>query len=159
MKLPTANKGGDAPQVEDGITLVRFDDILLKAHPDWAGTDAFGKADDGQRYHFVATLLDEDGKVLYGEDDPEPIVLEAMTRTATGEKSNFAKHLKGILTAKEFILWQNATEDEPFDGEVVKGRILLAEVSHNKKDWPQIEQFLGQPKKAPKAAAATAEAE
>lgn len=159
MKLPTANKGGDAPDVEEGLNRVRFDDLILKQHPDWAGTDNFGNADSGERYHFLCTLLDEEKKVVYDAETGDPITIEALTRTATGAKSNFAKHLKGILTAAEFAQWENATEDEPFDGSVMQGRILLVMVEKNKKDWPFIAQFLGQPKKGKAAAAATDEAE
>jgi len=147
MQLPTANQGGDYPQVEDGLTLARFDDLILRDHPDWAGPDKFGHDDTGQRYHFCFTLVDEDTRqAVYVEDDP--LELEALTRTATGEKSNFAAILKGILTATEFAAWQ---ANEPFDGEKMKGRIVTVEVGHSTKGYPQIKQTLGQPKGKGKA--------
>lgn len=142
MQLPKSNKGGTAPEVEAGLAIVRLDDIVLRDHPDWAGTDNFGNADDGKRYHFLTTLLDEDRAVVYA--DGEPIELEAMTRTATGKKSNFRAHMEGILTAAEFAAW-DADQPLPEDAKVgpVQGRILNAKVGHNKNDWPLIEDFVG----------------
>lgn len=142
MTLPTANSGGDAPEVEDGLALLRFDDLVLKEHPDWAGTDKFGKADDGRRFHFLFTLLDEGREVVYTEDG-DPIDLEALTRTATGEKSNFAAIMSGILTAQEFAAWQAATADEPFDGSAAQGRIVNGKIAHNKRGWPYVESVIG----------------
>lgn len=147
--LPTANKGGDAPKVEDGLAVLRFDDLLLKPHEDWAGTDKFGKADDGNRYHFLFTLMSPDGKAVQyaaigepGEGDP--IELEALTRTATGEKSNFAAILGGILTASEMAAWQAATEDDPWTGgAAVQGRLVNAKIAHNKREWPFVEAVIG----------------
>ena len=140
--LPTANAGGDAPEVDDGLALLRFDDLILKDHPDWAGTDKFGKADSGQRFHFIFTLMDEDRAVVYTEDG-DPIELEALTRTATGEKSNFAAIMSGVLTPQEFAAWQAATEDEPFDASAAKGRIVNGKIAHNKRNWPFVEAVIG----------------
>jgi len=142
ITLPTANQGGDAPKFEDGLALARFDDLLQKSHPDWAGTDQYGHADDGERFHFVFTMLDEDRAVVYDEGE-DPIVLEATTRLATGAKSNFAAVLKGILTAAEFALWE---ANEGFDGAALAGRIVNVTVAHSKKGWPFIEATHGQPK-------------
>lgn len=142
FNLPTANQGGTAPEVEDGLTLARFDNLVQKSHPDWAGTDSYGKPDDGERFHFIFTLLDEGRQVLY-DDGGDPIELEATTRTATGQKSNFAAILKGILTPQEFTLWE---ANQPFDAESLPGRIVNVTVAHNKKGWPHIEATHGQPK-------------
>lgn len=142
MTLPTANAGGDAPEVEDGLALLRFDDLVLKEHPDWAGTDKFGKADDGRRFHFLFTLLGEDREVVYSEDG-DPIDLEALTRTATGEKSNFAAIMSGILTPQEFAAWQAATADDPFDGSAAQGRVVNGKIAHNKRGWPYVESVIG----------------
>lgn len=155
FNLPQANQGGSAPEIEAGLTPLRFDDLLLKPHDDWAGVDKFGHDDDGQRYHFCFTALDEEGKVLYDPNsEGDPIELEILTRTATGEKSNFAKTLKGILTAAEFTAWQ---ANEPFDGEGIKGRKVMGMVEHNKKGWPNITAVL--PAKMSKAEKAAALAE
>lgn len=147
FNLPVANKGGNAPQVEDGLALLRFDDLVLREHEDWAGTDSFGKPDDGRRFHFVFTVLDEDQAVVY--QDGDPVEIEATTRTATGEKSNFAAIMSGLLTPQEFAAWQAATEDDPFDGSALPGRIVNAKIAHNKKGWPQVESVIGiaKPKK------------
>ncbi len=146
FNLPAANRGGNVPTVEDGLAVVRFDDLVLKEHVAWAGTDKFGKEDSGERYHFMFTLADEAHDILYSEDG-DPIELEALTRTATGEKSNFAALMQGILTAQEFAAWQAATETEPFDGSAAQGRFLNVKIAHNKKDWPFVESVIGIAKK------------
>jgi hypothetical protein len=143
--LPTYNTGGNAPEVEDGLALWRFDDLVLKAHPDWATeSDKFGKPDDGQRYHFIGTLVDEDGAVIYDPNsEGDPIELEAVTRTATGEKSNFFAMMSGLLTAKELAAYQAATPDDPFDGSALPGRVYNIKVGHSSKKWPLVEQIIG----------------
>jgi hypothetical protein len=141
FNLPSKNSGAGAPPVDDGLGLARFDDLQLKAHDDWAGIDKFQREDDGQRYHFMFTLVDEKHQVVYHEEDP--IEIEAMTRTATGEKSNFYALLSGLLTPKELVLYDEATEAEPFDASDLPGRVYNVKVSHNKKGWPFIEQVIG----------------
>lgn len=142
--LPTFNTGAGAPEVEDGLALWRFDDLLLKEHPDWAGTDKFGKEDDGKRYHFVGTLMASKTEVAYDPNsEGDPIELEATTRTATGEKSNFFAYMSGLLTAKELAAYQAATADDPFDGSALPGRIYNVKIAHNKKGWPFIETIIG----------------
>lgn len=157
FNLPTFNTGAGAPEVEDGLAIVRFDDLKLREHEDWAGTDKFGNEDDGRRFHFMTTLVDEDFAVVYQDEDP--IDLEAVTRTATGEKSNFFAHLTGLLTAKELAAYQAATEDDPFDGSVIMGRYYNVKIAHNKKGWPFIESFIGIAKAAGKAGAKKTKAE
>lgn len=141
MQLPKANKGGTAPAVDDGLAIVRLDDIVERAHPDWAGTDNYGNADDGARYHFLGTLVDGDRAVVYAEG--EPIELEAMTRMATGKKSNFREHMEGILTPAEFAAWDAdvALPEDPKFGPV-QGRFVNVKVEHNKNGWPLIGQFI-----------------
>lgn len=142
--IPTANAGGDAPEVEDGLALVRFDDLELRNHEDWAGTDKFGKADNGDRFHFLFTLMASPTEVAYDPaSEGDPIELEALTRTATGERSNFAALMGGILTPQEFAAWQAATKDNPFDGSATKGRLLNAKIAHNKRGWPYVESIIG----------------
>jgi hypothetical protein len=151
--LPTFNTGAGAPEVEDGLALARFDDLVLKEHPDWAGTDKFGKADDGNRFHFLFTLVDEDHAVVYDpESEGDPIELEALTRTATGEKSNFFAIMSGLLTAKELAAYQAATADDPFDGSELPGRVYNVKIAHNKRGWPFIEDVISvaKPPKASK---------
>lgn len=146
FNLPSYNTGAGAPPVEDGLGLARFDDLILKAHEDWAGTDKFGKEDDGQRYHFVFTALDDgDQSVLYHEGDP--IEVEALTRTATGEKSNFFSILSGLLTPQELAAYQAATPDQPFDGSALPGRVVHVKYAHNKNGWPFVEQVISVAKK------------
>lgn len=149
LNLPTANAGGDIPKVDDGLALLRFDDIVLEEHPDWAGTDKFGKADDGRRFKFLFTLLDDDQNVVYqDEEDPDSeTVVDAMTRTATGEKSNFAALLGGILTPAEFEAWKTATADNPFDASAAQGRVVNGKIAHNKKGYPFVEAVIGIAKK------------
>jgi hypothetical protein len=141
--LPTANAGGDAPEVDDGLALLRFDDLVLTDHPDWAGTDNYGKPDSGQRFHFVFTLLVPTTREVVYKEDGDPIELEALTRTATGERSNFAALMSGLLTPQEFAAWQVATDEAPFDASAAQGRIVNAKVAHNKKGWPFVEEVIG----------------
>lgn len=141
--LPTKN-AGSAPEVEDGLALWRFDDLKLKEHPDWAGTDKFGKDDDGNRYHFEGTLVDEDHAVIYDpKSEGDPIELESTTRTATGERSNFYANIEGLLTPQELAAYNAATPEEPFDASGLPGRVYNVKIAHNKNGWPYIEQIIG----------------
>ena len=147
FNLPVAKKGAGAPEIDDGLALWRFDDLVLKPHPDWAGVDQFGKDDDGQRFHFIGTVVEPDGSTVYsvvgGDNTGDPLELEAMTRTATGEKSNFRAILSGILTPAELTAWDGATEEEPFDGSAAQGRVINVKVAHNKSKWPYIGATIG----------------
>jgi hypothetical protein len=143
------NQGGGAPEVEDGITPLRFDDIVLKPHPDWAGTDKFGKNDTGERYHFLFTVLEatpDKGVYAIVEQGPDsenagdPLALDSLTRTSTGEKSNFYALVEGILTPAELGAFKSGS---PFDMEAVKGRVINGMVAHNEKGWPTVKQTLG----------------
>ena len=144
FNLPVAKKGAGAPNIKDGLALLRFEDLRLREHPDWAGTDQFGNEDDGQRFHFMFAFS-ADGKtkeVVYNEDgDPE--IVEATTRTATGKKSNFRAILSGILTPAELAAWDAQTEEKPADFSAVPGRWLHAKIVHNKSDWPQVDSIVG----------------
>jgi hypothetical protein len=165
MFIPTANQGsGDIPEIEDGFYVFRFEDIEQREHPDWAtDKDAFGKPDDGTRFHFVATVLDEDlNPVLNGagEDPDDTMKLELVTRTSTGaEKSNFSlKGMKGICTPVEYQKW--SINDPSFDGSKLAKRLVRGRVEHSKKGWPLIAEFLmpyETKKVKPVAAAAAAE--
>lgn len=153
MNIPApTSSAGSVPEIEDGLVVVRFNDIYQKDHPDWAtDKDKFGHADDGSRFHFNATILDAERKpvllvdVKEDVDDPtEEFNLEAMTRNLSShEKSNSYALLKGILTPAEFALWVGSTKDNPADLSAVGGREVNAQISHNTKGWPQIEAFLG----------------
>lgn len=140
FNLPKANAGADMPEIEDGLKPALFIDLIQKSHPDWATkegeTDRFGKVDDGERYHFVFVLVADDESVLY--DGGDPLEVEAVTNTSTGEKSNFAKILSGILTKTELAAWQN---DEPFDGEKLIRRPVTVNIAHGKdgKGWPKVD--------------------
>jgi hypothetical protein len=142
FNLPTANSGAGAPQVDDGLALLRFDDLVLREHADWAGTDSFGKDDDGRRYHFIFTVGTDKREVVYGPDG-DPVELEATTRTATGERSNFRAILAGVLTPQELAAWEAATAEDPFDGSAAQGRWVNGKIAHNKKGWPFVEQVIG----------------
>lgn len=158
MNIPApTSSAGTAPEIEDGLYVARFNDIYHQVHEDWATErDKFGKADDGGRFHFNVTILDEDREPVMLEDAESPddtLDLEALTRNMSShEKSNSYAHLKGILTAAEFAMWLESTPENPADLSNVGGREVNVQVSHNAKGWPQIEAFLG-PAKAlkPKA--------
>lgn len=160
MNIPApTSSAGSAPEIEDGLYVVRFNDIYHKVHEDWAQErDKFGHADDGGRFHFNATVLDDERKpvllvdVKPDADDPtEEFQLEALTRNMSShEKATAYALLKGILTPVEFQLWLASTPENPADLSAVEGREVNAQVSHSSKGWPQIEAFLGpaKPRKA-----------
>ena len=145
--LPPKNTGAGAPEVEDGLALARFDDLQLREHEKWAGTDQYGNADDGRRYHFLFTLVDDAHEVMY--QDGDPIELESLTRTATGERSNFYANITGLLDAKELAAYNAATADDPWDGSSLPGTVYNVKIAHNKGGWPFVEQIIGKAK-APK---------
>lgn len=157
MNIPAPTRGGGAiPDIADDIYVARFDDIVLREHPDWAQPkDKFGKEDDGMRFHFLFTMLDEDRQPVLladvkedAEDPTEEFVLEAMTRNMSShEKSNAYALLKGILTPAEFIAWAEQTPDNPPDFSAVAKREVNVQVAHNDKGWPQIKATLGPAKK------------
>jgi len=146
--LPAPTKGGDAPSVEDGLAVARFDDILARHVPDFVTEkDNYGKPDDGNRIDFQFTLMVQEDKgyaVAYTEGG-DPIELrqgKACKPGATGEKSNFRMYLAGILTPQELAAWEASTEDAPFDGSAIKGRLVHVKIAHNKRDWPEVEQVI-----------------
>jgi hypothetical protein len=141
-----------APQIEAGLYIARFNDIYYKVHEDWAQEkDKFGHADDGGRFHFSFTILDDNRDPVIREDAEDPdqtLDLEAMTRNMSShEKANSHALLKGILTAAEFAAWLASTTEEPADLSSVANRAVNVQVSHNTKGWPQIEATLGPAKK------------
>lgn len=141
--FPTANSASTAPEVEDGLALARFEDLKLVDHPDWAGTDQYGNADDGRRYHFVFALVDEKGEPIYDVNSGDPVELERLTRTATGKRSKFREVMEGLLTPAEFTQFLAATADNPFNGEKVKGRVYNIKVGHSASGWPNVEDVIG----------------
>jgi hypothetical protein len=156
MNIPAPSSGSSTPpKIEDGLAVARFNDIYFKDHPDWAvDKDKFGHKDDGGRFHFNATVLDDQRQpILLSEvlppeaniEDPTlEFDLEAMTRNMSShEKSSAYAHLKGILTPQEFQQWQQSTAENPADLSAVANREVNIKVSHNTKGWPQIEAFLG----------------
>lgn len=158
MNIPApTSAAGSAPEIEDGLYVARFNDIYHKVHEDWAQErDKFGKADDGGRFHFNFTILDEDRNPVVPENAEDPddtLDLEALTRNMSShEKATSFALLKGILTPVEFQLWLASTAEAPADLSAVGGREVNVQVSHNSKGWPQIEATLGpaKPKKAGK---------
>lgn len=146
FNIPGPGSGAGAPDVEDGLAVVRFDDIRERHVPAFVtDKDNFGKPDDGNRLDFMFTLLTEDGEVAYG-DDGDPIELrqaKACKPGSTGPKSNFREYLSGILTPKEMAAWEASTPDDPFDGSAIPGRKLNVKISHNGRGWPEVETVIG----------------
>ena len=147
IPAPTSS-AGTAPEIEDGLYVARFNDIYHKVHEDWAQErDKFGKVDDGGRFHFNVTILDDERKpvILPEAEGPDDTMdLEALTRNMSShEKADAQKHLRGILTAGEFAAWLASTVENPADLSAAANREVNVQVSHNTKGWPQIEAFLG----------------
>jgi len=171
MNIPNNQAGtGNPPQIEDGVYPVRFEDIETRVVEAFkTDKDKFGHPDDGTRYDFVCTILDDDrdpvllADVQEGIEDPdEEFVIKRTAKSVKtfsgGEKSNSYYYLKGILSSVEMSLFQASGKgDEQADAmwaaaaEKLAGRILMMQVSHNDKGWPQIEAFVG-PAKPLKAA-------
>jgi len=149
MNIPApTSSASSAPQIEDGLYVARFNDIYYRVHEDWAQPkDKFGHADDGGRFHFNFTVLDDERQPVLREDAEDPdqtLDLEAMTRNMSShEKANSFALLKGILTPAEFAAWIASTPENPADLSGVAGREVNVQVSHNSKGWPQIEATLG----------------
>lgn len=139
--------GAGAPDVADGLQKGVFVGISEESHPDWAGTDKFGKEDTGDRWRFAFNLVDEDGDILYEEGDP--IEVDALTRTTVGKKSAAYAILKGIMTAAELAI---VDAQEPFDGTTLEGRKVMVVIEHNDKGWPKVVQVVAMPVSAKKAA-------
>lgn len=151
IPAPTAS-GGTPPEIEDGLAIIRFNDLYYKVHEDWAQEkDKFGHPDDGGRFHFNGTVLNEDREPVLlmdvkedVEDPTETFDLEALTRNlSSNEKAKSYQYLKGILTPVEFQMWLASTPEAPADLSAVGGREVNVQISHNAKGWPQIEAFLG----------------
>jgi len=149
MNIPApTSSAGTAPEIEDDLYVARFNDIYYKVHEDWAQEkDKFGKPDDGGRYHFNFTILDEDRNPVIlpdAEDPTETLDLEVMTRNMSShEKATSYAVMKGILTPVEFQLWLASTQESPADLSKVANREVNVRVGHNTKGWPQIEDTLG----------------
>lgn len=149
MNIPApTSSAGSAPVIEDGLFVASFNDIWHKVHEAWATPkDAFGKPDDGGRFHFGFTILDDERNPVVKEDADSPddtLDLEAMTRNMSShEKANSHAILKGILTPVEFQQWVASTPDSPADLSAVAGRHVNVQVAHNDKGWPYIAATLG----------------
>jgi len=137
--LPTANKGGPTIKVDDGLALARFNDIVQESHPDWAGTDKWGRQDDGERFRFLFTLVDDAHETLYQDGDPMDV--DRLTNCRTGKNSNVEGMFEGLLTPQEFAQWKAATE--PVDMSDLPGRVYNIKIAHNDGGYPFVEQVIG----------------
>jgi hypothetical protein len=156
LNIPSPTMGTNAPEVPDGLAVVRFADIRERFVESFVtDKDNYGKPDDGWRIDFVFNLLDEDGEIAYteGGDPVEIKQSKACRRGNYGTRSNFREILGGILTAKEIAAWENSSEDDPFDGESIVGRLLDVKIAHNKRGWPEVETVVGIRKDRPKGEA------
>lgn len=153
MNIPSPVASGEIPQIEDGLYVARFNDITTKVVEQFkTDKDKFGKPDDGVRFDFSATILDDErNPVLTDPDDPTATLdlrqAKSVKSFSSDDRSNSYFYLKGILTPAEFQLWLASTADNPVDLSKVAGREVHVQVGHNDKGWPQIEAFLGAAKK------------
>lgn len=145
FNIPSPSAGAGAPEVEDGLAVVRFDDIRERVVEAFiTEKDNYGKPDDGRRLDFIFTLMTDQGEVAYQDGDPiELRQAKSCKPGSTGEKSNFREYLSGILTAKEMAAWEASTPDDPFDGSAAVGRLLNVKITHNKRGWPEVETVIG----------------
>lgn len=157
MNIPAPVASGSAPEIEDGLYVARFNDIDYRMVEQFkTDKDKFGHPDDGGRYDFSATILDEDRNpvMLPDSESPDDTLdlrqAKSVKVFSSDERSNSYFYLKGILTPAEFQLWLASTAEHPVDLSKVAGRVVMVQVGHNEKGWPQIEAFLGAAK-PPKA--------
>ena len=150
MNIPAPVQSGTIPEIEDGLYVARFNDITYRVVEQFkTDKDKYGHPDDGGRYDFGATILDEDlNPVLLpdGESPDDTLDLrqaKSVKALSSDERSNGYGYLKGILTTGEFQLWITSTKENPAPLEHVAGRLVNVQVGHNDKGWPQIEAFLG----------------
>lgn len=157
MNIPAPQSGaGSAPEIEDGLYVARFNDIVQRVVEQFkTEKDKFGKPDDGVRFDFLFTILDEDRNPVLlpdaeGPDDTLDLrQAKSIRAISSGEKSNSYAMLKGILTPAELAMWVASTEENPVDLSHVMGREVNVQVSHSNSGWPQVEATLGPAK--PKA--------
>lgn len=150
MNIPAPTASGSIPEIEDGLYKARFNDITHRIVEQFiTASDKFGHPDDGGRYDFVATLLDDKGDPRLRDDaeDPDQTLdlrqAKSVKVFSSDDRSNSYAYLKGILTATEFAAWLASTPESPVDLSATAGRVVNVQVSHNAKGWPQIEAFLG----------------
>lgn len=158
MNIPVpVNGGGEAPEIEAGLYVAKFIDIGQRVVEQFkTDKDKFGKPDDGTRFDFNVTILDEDlNEVLKpGAEDPTETLdlrqAKSVKVFSSDDRSNSYAYLKGILSPGELALWLasgkgDAAADAAWAAaaEKVPGRLLHVQVGHNEKGWPQIEAFLG----------------
>jgi hypothetical protein len=158
MNIPAPAASGSAPEIEDGIYVARFNDIDYRVVEQFkTDKDKFGKVDDGGRFDFGATILDEERKpvMLPEAESPDDTLdlrqAKSVKVFSSDERSNSYFYLKGLLTPAEFQLWLASTAENPVDLSKVQGREVMVQVTHNDKGWPQIEAFLGPAKPLAKA--------
>jgi hypothetical protein len=154
MFIPAPTASGSIPEIEDGLYVARFNDITQRVVEAFkTDKDKFGKPDDGVRFDFSATILDDEGQPVLRSDaeDPDQTLdlrqAKSVKVFSSDERSNSYFYLKGILTPGEFQSWLNSTPENPVDLSGVAGRLVNVQVTHNDKGWPQIEAFLGPAKK------------
>ena len=158
MNIPQAQQSeSTAPEIEDGLYVGRFNDIKQRVVEAFkTDKDKFGNPDDGVRYDFDTTLLDDKRQPVLREDaeSPDDTLNLRQAKTikhfSSDERSNAYFYLKGILTAGEMALWQasgkgDAAADAAWAAAASKinGREVNIQVTHSSTGWPQIEAFLG----------------
>lgn len=150
MNIPAPTASGTIPEIEDGLYVARFNDITYRVVEQFkTDKDKFGKVDDGGRFDFGVTVLDEDRQPVLlpeAEDPTQTLDLrqaKSVKVFSSDERSNSYAYLKGILTPVEFQLWLASTAENPADLSAAAGREVHIQVSHNDKGWPQVEAFLG----------------
>jgi len=148
VNIPQPTSGsGFIPEIEDGLFIADFTTIEPEEHPDWAvEKDSFGKPDDGRRFRWYFTILDDEGAPAIApnaEDPDDELVLHALTRNMSNhEKSNATALMKGLCSPAEFKLWETG-DVAALVGAFGASRRVHVKVAHSEKGYPQIEATLG----------------
>jgi hypothetical protein len=144
ITLKASSKPSDAPDIEDNTYVADWTGVQLVAHPDWAGTNQWGKEDNGDRFHWSFDVF----------DDGDVVRLDALTNTNlnTGSKTvpTAVQYLKALLTKEEFAKFD---EGGGIDADSIVPRRCSVQVGHSKSGYPQVVDVMPVPKGSGRKAA------
>lgn len=141
VQFAGSSKSANAPDIEENIYAARFDGVAAKVIEK--------SLYDPNSFVWTFTPFDENGAMLYSEDDPEPITVEGLTSQSLNVKSKTTpkavKWLKNLMTPAEFAQFEEG--ETPIDAEALSGRMCRISVVKNDAGWPKVEDVLKAAKK------------
>jgi hypothetical protein len=138
-----------APDIDPGLRPALLTGITQVAHPEWAGPNKFGNYDNGDRWHWEFTLLDDDGQPAYEDGDPVTITqINSATFNTKSDKSKNALWVKAVapdvFRSVDAGLAPTAEQLENLPC------MILVEIKEN--GWPVVTNVLPPLKKSKRAA-------